>query len=627
MAFQVNSKFVRFRWTGATITLNPTNAPWLSNVLLLVGHSTPGSNGINGRVQYKGSFGGAAPGGALTQLAQNGDYEMNSGAFAGWTLPNAVPLPVLTEGSTPVAAPTITSFTPTTGPTGTSLTITGTNLTGTYAVVVNNVVATGLTGNTATSITATVPSIGTTGAVKVFTAGGVATSSGSFTVTVPLPQLATPTGYSATSPSATNLSQTLSAVANATGYTWEIATNSGFTVGLQTFSGSATTRNWSGLAAATYYTRVKATASGYQDSLYSTVQQVVVAAVPGVFGNLAVVDDVASFDMADGTVATDYSVQANPQILLAEVMPAAPVPDSNDTADTLRFDSPFGPANMEAKVNGGAVQPYLDVFTNAGSISIGDVNRAEGYYQVRVKADAVEGRSASAWASSPAFTQLVAGPYAPPARTPAFLEADYATGNTTLANGTIATFPGKYGTSTWETLFSSSVGASLIPNAIGALPALQFVGAATLKTLLTGVGTDYYVQFVGKLNTGAGFSSWMFGDGLNPPKNFLTRQGTALSTGDGYIVYAPPLDTVFRCEVWRQDARIRLWVTWPGQLRELIIDAATSGGDFEQAVLCGPAEGTAGWNGLVALFSVIPDATPAEVDAEVAYTDGKYPLA
>jgi IPT/TIG domain len=89
----------------------------------------------------------------------------------------------------PVPAPTITSFTPTFGPTGKSVVITGTNFSGTVSgtsfttsgVTFNNVTATFVV-NSATQITATVPSTATTGPIKVTTPGGTATSATSFTV-------------------------------------------------------------------------------------------------------------------------------------------------------------------------------------------------------------------------------------------------------------------------------------------------------------------------------------------------------------------------------------------------------------------------------------------------------------
>jgi subtilisin family serine protease len=83
-------------------------------------------------------------------------------------------------GGTP--APTISSFSPTSGGTGTSVTITGTNFTGATSVSFNNQSAT-FTVNSSTQITASVPNCSSSGLVRVTTAGGTATSSGSFTVT------------------------------------------------------------------------------------------------------------------------------------------------------------------------------------------------------------------------------------------------------------------------------------------------------------------------------------------------------------------------------------------------------------------------------------------------------------
>jgi hypothetical protein len=87
--------------------------------------------------------------------------------------------------------PTITSFTPTTGPVGTTVTITGTNFSlspsgntvrfnGTQAVA---------TASTATSITTTVPAGATTGTITVTVGANTATSAGTFTVTGPAVQI------------------------------------------------------------------------------------------------------------------------------------------------------------------------------------------------------------------------------------------------------------------------------------------------------------------------------------------------------------------------------------------------------------------------------------------------------
>jgi hypothetical protein len=101
------------------------------------------------------------------------------------------PLHVTTSGGGPansatpftvVSGPAITSFSPTSGPVGTSVTITGTNLTGVTAVKFNGVTATFGT-STSTSVTATVPMGATTGKITVTTPGGTATSATNFTVT------------------------------------------------------------------------------------------------------------------------------------------------------------------------------------------------------------------------------------------------------------------------------------------------------------------------------------------------------------------------------------------------------------------------------------------------------------
>ena len=78
--------------------------------------------------------------------------------------------------------PVISSFTPPNGPVGTPVTITGTGLTGATKVTFGGVKATVFTVTSGTQVTATVPTGALTGKVKITTAGGTATSSGTFTV-------------------------------------------------------------------------------------------------------------------------------------------------------------------------------------------------------------------------------------------------------------------------------------------------------------------------------------------------------------------------------------------------------------------------------------------------------------
>ena len=82
----------------------------------------------------------------------------------------------------PPVAPTVSAFQPTSGPVGTSVIVTGANLTGASAVSFNGMSAT-FAVNGATQITATVPSGATTGKVSVTTSAGSASSASNFTVT------------------------------------------------------------------------------------------------------------------------------------------------------------------------------------------------------------------------------------------------------------------------------------------------------------------------------------------------------------------------------------------------------------------------------------------------------------
>jgi len=84
---------------------------------------------------------------------------------------------------TVVPAPSITSFTPASGPVGTTVTLTGTHFSGATKVAFHGASAV-FSVNSATKITATVPSGATTGTIAVTTPGGSAASATSFTVVV-----------------------------------------------------------------------------------------------------------------------------------------------------------------------------------------------------------------------------------------------------------------------------------------------------------------------------------------------------------------------------------------------------------------------------------------------------------
>ena len=78
--------------------------------------------------------------------------------------------------------PTVLSFSPTSGPVGTSVVITGTAFTGATAVTFNKVPATSFSVYSYSQITATVPCCGASGKIKVTTPGGSGSSTTTFKV-------------------------------------------------------------------------------------------------------------------------------------------------------------------------------------------------------------------------------------------------------------------------------------------------------------------------------------------------------------------------------------------------------------------------------------------------------------
>jgi len=129
--------------------------------------------------------------------------------------------------------PTITSFTPSSGPIGTTVTFTGTNFTGTTAVSFNGTAASSFTVNSATSLTATVPLNATSGTISITNGSGTATSASSYTVTLSPPKI---TSFSPSSgPVGTAVTIT------GTGFDATIANNTVYFDGVQATVTSAST--------------------------------------------------------------------------------------------------------------------------------------------------------------------------------------------------------------------------------------------------------------------------------------------------------------------------------------------------------------------------------------------------
>ena len=179
---------------------------------------------------------------------------------------------------TAAAAPTITSFTPASGPVGTVITVTGTNLSGaTTTAWVGSAHDASLANVSSTSVTVTVPADAPVSAdqLAVFTAGGTATSGSNFTVTSSSQPPTAPSGLTATalSSSQINLSWTASTdPAGVTGYLIQRCQGASCSTFAQIASvaGTVTTYSNTGLTASTSYSyRVQATDAAANLSAFS----------------------------------------------------------------------------------------------------------------------------------------------------------------------------------------------------------------------------------------------------------------------------------------------------------------------------------------------------------------------
>ncbi len=133
----------------------------------------------------KGTLNGTAP--FLTYLPNAGASGSDTMTFTAsdGTLTSTVATITFTLSGGGPAAPTIVSVAPASGPVGTAVTITGTNLTGTTSVAFNGIAA-AFTVASAMQITTSVPAGATSGLVAVTTPAGTTTSASAFTVTVPI---------------------------------------------------------------------------------------------------------------------------------------------------------------------------------------------------------------------------------------------------------------------------------------------------------------------------------------------------------------------------------------------------------------------------------------------------------
>jgi uncharacterized repeat protein (TIGR03803 family) len=118
-------------------------------------------------------------------------FTVSSDTFLAATVPLGAltgPITVTTSGGTLTSnknfrvTPIIKKFTPTSGPVGTTVVITGASLTQTTQVSFGGVPATNFTVNSDSQVTAIVPTGAPTGKIGITTAGGIANSPGKFTL-------------------------------------------------------------------------------------------------------------------------------------------------------------------------------------------------------------------------------------------------------------------------------------------------------------------------------------------------------------------------------------------------------------------------------------------------------------
>ncbi len=171
----------------------PNSSPVVTSISPTSGPSTGGTSVTITGSNFIGTTGVTIGGASATGVTVVNDTTITATTPAGTAGAQDV---VVTNASgsgtgvglfTYVAAPTVTGISPSSGPTagGTSVTITGTNLTGATSVTIGGASATGVTVVNSTTITATTPA-GTVGAkdVAVTTTGGTGTGTGLFTYVV-----------------------------------------------------------------------------------------------------------------------------------------------------------------------------------------------------------------------------------------------------------------------------------------------------------------------------------------------------------------------------------------------------------------------------------------------------------
>lgn len=163
---------------GSSITSSWYSSDTATNTISGTSMATPHVAGV--AALYLQSNTSASP--ATVWAAIRDGSTPNKITSPGTGSPNRLLYSLLGSAPPPTNPPVVSSFSPTSGAVGTSVSISGSNFSGATAVRFNGTSAS-FTVNSSSSISATVPSGATTGPISVTTSAGTGTSASSFTVT------------------------------------------------------------------------------------------------------------------------------------------------------------------------------------------------------------------------------------------------------------------------------------------------------------------------------------------------------------------------------------------------------------------------------------------------------------
>ncbi len=268
-----------------------------------------------------------------------------------------------------VAAPTISSVAPNTGPTtgGTAITITGTNLTGTSSVTIGGVAATSVSVVNATTVTAVTPA-GTIGVktVSITTPGGTANLTSGFTygagptISSVSPNVGPTTGGTAITITGTNLTGTSSVSVSGNAATSVVVVNA-TTVTATTPSGAAGAANVS--LTTPYGSPTASGAFTYQLYATPTISSVSPNTGPTTGGTAITITGTnltgASSVTIGGVAATSVSVVSSTTV--TAVTPAGTI-----GAKTVSVTTPGGTASLTSGFTYGAGPTISSVSPNVG---------------------------------------------------------------------------------------------------------------------------------------------------------------------------------------------------------------------------------------------------------------------